>query len=98
MITLKYLLGMYEGSDLGASDQLVGVYMQVTVGSYTLDQSLHTKDFVMEEMGSMNIGRVYTPLDPVIQLLARWDRRKEVEVSRLAYAEIVVNPTATSRG
>ena len=86
---VKYLLGKYEGRDLGVPDKIVEINIQVTDRDISLDQSLYTEGIVTEGMGSMDVRKVNTPLDPGIDLSARNDDEEELDVSRFPYARIL---------
>ena len=86
---VEHLLAKYEGRDLGVPEKLVGVNIKVTERGISLDRSMYTEGIVTEGMGSTDVRKVYTPLDPGIDLSARNDAEDELDVSRFPYARIL---------
>ena len=82
-------MGSYEGRDLGTPDKIVGVNLTTTPQSISLDQVLYAEGIVIEGMGSTDVRKVNTPLDPGMDLSARRDDEEELDVSRFSYARIL---------
>lgn len=72
-------------------DKLVGVNSQVSKGSMTLVQSIYTTGIVIEGIGSMDVLRVYTPLDPDMDMSTRQDDEEKLDISGFPYAKIFGN-------
>ncbi|CAM9479672.1 unnamed protein product [Choristocarpus tenellus] len=58
------LLEKYEGRDLGTPDKLIGVGITVGEDGITLDQQMYAKSIVMAGMGTLEVRKTSTPLDP----------------------------------
>ena len=86
---VEHLLGKYEGRDLGVPDKLVDINIKVTERGISLDQSIYTEGIVIEGIGSTDVRRVHTPLDPGIDLSSRQDVEEELDSSRFPYARIL---------
>lgn len=72
--------------DLGVPGKLVGEHSSGgrenylrSITSYTL----YMKGIVILKMGSMDVRRVYIPSNPVIDLTAKQDGKKELDAPRL---------------
>ena len=86
---VKHLLGKYEGRDLGVPEKIVGINIQVNNEGISLDQALYTKGIVTEGMGSTDVRKVHTPLDPGIDSSTRREDEEELDVTRFPYARIL---------
>ena len=65
-----------EGRDLGVPDKLIGVTLTTTDKGTKLDQTPHTKSIVIERMGSFDVHKVSTPLDPGMDLSPRQENEQ----------------------
>ena len=71
---VKCLLETYEGRELGVLGKIVGMNLAVSEGSITMDQVNYAENIVLEGKRSMEeVRKVYTPLDPGMDLSARRD-------------------------
>ncbi|CAN0405326.1 unnamed protein product [Discosporangium mesarthrocarpum] len=86
----KMLLEIYEGRDLGTPDKLVGVRIIIRKDGITLDYALYAQGIVMARMGSLDVRKTTTPLDPgMVDLSARRDDEEELDTARFPYSSIL---------
>ena len=85
---VRCMFESYEGRDLGTPDKIVGVNLTTTPQGTSLDQVLYAEGSVIKDMGSTDVRKVNTPLDPGMDLSARRDGEEELDVSRFPYARI----------
>ncbi|MGH0052594.1 MAG: reverse transcriptase domain-containing protein, partial [Sphaerochaetaceae bacterium] len=86
---VTYLLSKYEGRDLGMPEKFVAINIQATEEGITLNQSLYAEGIVFEGMGSTDVRRVSTPLDPGMDVSAKSEEEDELDISRFPYARVL---------
>ena len=79
----------YEGRDLGVPDKLIGVALTATSEGIKLDQTLYAKCIIIDGMGSTDVRKVFTALDPGMDLSPRQENKEEFDSSSLLYARIL---------
>ncbi|CAM9301783.1 unnamed protein product, partial [Sphacelaria rigidula] len=84
-----YLLARFKGRDLGVPDKLLGVSVTVAHDSITLDQRAYAESIVVEGMGSTQVRKTYTLLDPGMGLSERKEGEGELNSSEFPYARIL---------
>ncbi|CAN0457410.1 unnamed protein product, partial [Discosporangium mesarthrocarpum] len=85
----KRLLEVHERGELGTPDKLVGVWITIRKDGITLDQELNAQGIVMAGMGSLDVRKTTTPLDPGMDLSARRHDEEELDTTRFPYASIL---------
>ncbi|CAM9966304.1 unnamed protein product [Choristocarpus tenellus] len=83
------LLEKYEGRDLFTPDKLIGVGITVDEDGITLDQHLYAESIVMAGMGTTEVRKTSTPLDPGMDLSAKQDHEEELDPTIYPYASIL---------
>ncbi|CAM9246814.1 unnamed protein product [Choristocarpus tenellus] len=83
------LLEKYEGRDLGTLDKLIGVSITVDEDGITLDQQLYAESIVMAGMGTTEVQKTSTPLDPGMDFSAKQDHEEELDPTIHPYASIL---------
>ena len=79
----------YEGRDLGVPDKLIGVALTATNEGIKLDQTLYAKSIIIDGTGLTDVRKVFTPLDPGMDLSPRQENEKEIDSSSLPCARIL---------
>lgn len=87
---VEYPLGKYQGGDLDVPDKILGINIQVTERDTSSDQSIYNEGIVIEGMGSTDASKVRTPLYPGMDLLARRNVEKGLDVSHFPYLRIIL--------
>ncbi|CAM9903727.1 unnamed protein product [Choristocarpus tenellus] len=77
------LLEKYEGRDLGIPDKLIGVGITVGEDGITLDQQLYAESIVMAGMGTTEVRKTSTPLDPGMDLSVKQDHEEELDPNHI---------------
>ncbi|CAN0057530.1 unnamed protein product [Choristocarpus tenellus] len=83
------LLKKYEGRDLGTPDKLIGVGITVGEDGITLDQQMYAKINVMAGMGTLEVRKTSTSLDPGKDLSAKQDQEEELDPIIYPYASVL---------
>ena len=83
---VNHLLEIYEGRDLGVPDKLLDVALMVTEKGTKLDQAPSAKGKIIKGMGSFDVRKVSTPLEPGMDLLPRQENQQELDSSSFPFA------------
>lgn len=72
-------------------NKLVGVYLTATDEGNVLDQSHCDESIVLEDMGSNEVRKMHTLLDPGMDLSANEEHDEELDISLFPYSRILGN-------